>query len=148
MIEKRIDDDLKEAMRNKNSVKLTALRMLKAAIKNMTIQKKVDSPEDADIFQIISKQIKQHKDSIESFSKGKREDLAEKERRELEILQSYLPEQLSEQEVVNIVREVITETGARDRSDMGKVMKAVLEKTRGRSEGKVVSQIVIKQLEK
>ena len=148
MIGERIDNDLKEAMRNKDSIRLTTLRMLKAAIKNTMIQKKASSLEDADIFQIIARQIKQHKDSIEGFCKGQREDLADKERQELKILQSYLPRQLSEQEITAAVKQAIVETGAQGRSDMGKVMKLVLEKTRGRSDARLVSEIVVKELEK
>ncbi len=148
MIEEKINNDIKEAMKSKNPVKVTTLRMLKAAIKNVAIRKKIDLLEDADIFQIVAKQIKQRKDSIESFSKGKREDLVEKENREMEILQAYLPEQLPEQEIIAIVKEAIIEINAQSRSDMGKVMKIVLEKVKGRADAKIISGIVIKELEK
>ncbi|MEA3560449.1 MAG: GatB/YqeY domain-containing protein, partial [Candidatus Omnitrophota bacterium] len=134
MLEEKINNDIKEAMKSKNPVKVTALRMLKAAIKNVAIRKKIDLLEDADIFQIVAKQIKQRKDSIESFSRGKREDLVEKESREMEILQAYLPEQLPEQEVIAIVKEAIIEINAQSRSDMGKVMKIALEKVKGRAD--------------
>lgn len=146
MLEKKINDDLKGAMKEKKTIKIETLRMLKAEIKNVTISKKGTPLEDKDVFQIISKQIKQHHDSIETFSKGGREDLAEKEKQELEILQSYLPKQLSKEEVVSIVKQAIVETGAASRSDMGKVMKVVMEKVRGAAEGKLVSQIVAEQL--
>ena len=146
MLEKKINDDLKGAMKEKKTIKIETLRMLKAEIKNVTISKKGTPLEDKDVFQIISKQIKQHYDSIETFSKGGREDLAEKEKQELEILQSYLPKQLSKEEVVSIVKQAIVETGAAGRSDMGKVMKVVMEKVRGAAEGKLVSQIVAEQL--
>lgn len=146
MLEKKINDDLKGAMKEKKTIRIETLRMLKAEIKNVTISKKGTSLEDKDVFQIISKQIKQHRDSIETFSKGGREDLAEKEKQELEILQSYLPKQLSKEEVVSIVKQAIVETGAASRSDMGKVMKVVMEKVGGAAEGKVVSQIVAEQL--
>ena len=148
MIEEKINNDIKEAMKSKNSIKVTTLRMLKAAIKNAAIRKKVDLLKDVDIFQIVAKQIKQRKDSIEDFSKGKREDLVEKESREMEILQAYLPEQLSEQAVIAIVKEAIIETNAQSRSDMGKVMKIVLEKVKGRADAKMISGIVINELEK
>ncbi len=146
MLEKKINDDLKGAMKEKKTIKIETLRMLKAEIKNVTISKKGTSLEDKDVFQIISKQIKQHRDSIETFSRGGREDLAEKEKQELEILQSYLPEQLSKEEIVSIVKQAIVETGAASRSDMGKVMKVVMEKVKGAAEGKLVSQIVAEQL--
>jgi len=146
MLEKKINDDLKGAMKEKKTIKIETLRMLKAEIKNVSISKKGASLEDKDVFQIVSKQIKQHRDSIETFSKGGREDLAEKEKQELEILQSYLPKQLSKEEVVSIVKQAIVETGAASRSDMGKVMKLVMEKVKGAAEGKLVSQIVAEQL--
>ncbi len=146
MLEKKINDDLKGAMKEKKTIKIETLRMLKAEIKNVTISKKGTSLEDKDVFQIISKQIKQHRDSIETFSKGGREDLAEKEKQELEILQSYLPKQLSKEEIVSIVKQAIVETSAASRSDMGKVMKVVMEKVKGAAEGKLVSQIVAEQL--
>jgi len=146
MLEKKINDDLKVAMKEKKTIKIETLRMLKAEIKNVSISKKGASLEDKDVFQIVSKQIKQHRDSIETFSKGGREDLAEKEKQELEILQSYLPKQLSKEEVVSIVKQAIVETGAASRSDMGKVMKLVMEKVKGAAEGKLVSQIVAEQL--
>ena len=146
MLEKKINDDLKGAMKEKKTIKIETLRMLKAEIKNVSISKKGASLEDKDVFQIVSKQIKQHRDSIETFSKGGREDLAEKEKQELEILQSYLPKQLSKEEVVSIVKQAIAETGAASRSDMGKVMKLVMEKVKGAAEGKLVSQIVAEQL--
>lgn len=146
MLEKKINDDLKGAMKEKKTIKIETLRMLKAEIKNLAISKKGTSLEDKDVFQIISKQIKQHRDSIETFSKGGREDLAKKEKQELEILQSYLPKQLSKEEVVSIVKQAIVETGAASRSDMGKVMKVVMEKVKGAAEGKLVSQIVAEQL--
>ncbi len=146
MLEKKINDDLKGAMKEKKTIRIETLRMLKAEIKNVTISKKGTSLEDKDVFQIISKQIKQHRDSIETFFKGGREDLAEKEKQELEILQSYLPKQLSKEEVVSIVKQAIAETGAASRSDMGKVMKVVMEKVEGAAEGKLVSQIVAEQL--
>lgn len=146
MLEKKINDDLKGAMKEKKTIKIETLRMLKAEIKNVSISKKGASLEDKEVFQIVSKQIKQHRDSIETFSKGGREDLVEKEKQELEILQSYLPKQLSKEEVVSIVKQAIVETGAASRSDMGKVMKLVMEKVKGAAEGKLVSQIVAEQL--
>ena len=146
MLEKKINDDLKEAMKQKETIKIETLRMLKAEIQNVAISKKLSSLEDKDVFQIVSRQIKQHRDSIETFSKGARDDLAEKEKQELKILQSYLPKQLSKEEILSMVKQAIAETGAAGRSDMGKVMKVVMEKAKGAAEGKVVSQIVAEQL--
>jgi len=142
----KIDSDLKEAMKKKDSVKVSTIRMLRAAIKNLAIEKRTESLEEADVLQIISKQVKQHKDSIGQFIKGGRTDLAEKESQELEILKSYLPPALSNEEIVAIVNEAIAEVGAQTKRDMGKVMKVVMEKVRGRADGKTVSQVVAEQL--
>lgn len=142
----KLDDDLKEAMKKKDSIKVSTLRMVKAAIQNMTIEKRTESLEDGDILKIISKQIKQREDSIEQFTKGQRSDLAEKETAELEILKMYLPPPLSGDELIAITKEAITEVGAQSKKDMGKVMKIVMEKVKGRADGKAVSQIVSGQL--
>lgn len=142
----KLDHDLKEAMIKKDSIKVSTLRMVKAAIKNMTIEKKTESLEDGDILMIISKQIKQRKDSIEQFTKGGRSDLAEKEATELEILKGYLPPPLSNDELIAVTKEAIAEVGAQSKKDMGKVMKIVMEKAKGRADGKTVSQIVSSQL--
>lgn len=141
-----IENELKEAMKQKNQLKLSVLRMVKAAIINQKIEKKTDKLDDAGVLQIISKQIKQHKDSIDSFSKGQRSDLAEKEKQELAILESYLPKQLSPEELLNLVKESIKETGALGPQDTGKVIKMVMEKAKGAAEGKAVSQMVGQEL--
>jgi len=142
----KIYNDLKEAMKKKDPIKVSTIRMLRAAIKNLSIEKRTESLEEADILQIISKQVRQHEDSIEQFIKGGRTDLVEKESRELEILKSYLPPPLSNAEIVAIVKEAIAEVGAQTKRDMGKVMKVVMEKVRGRADGKTVSQVVAEQL--
>ncbi len=145
-ISEKIDSDLKEAMKQRDTIKISTLRMLRAAIKNLAIEKRTESLEDGDVLQIISKQARQHEDSIREFSRGGRQDLVEKETRELEILKGYLPRPLSSEEIVAIVGEVIAEVGAQTRADMGKVMKVCMEKMKGRADGRTISQIVSEQL--
>jgi len=144
----RIDSDLKDAMRAKDATRLGVLRMLKSALKYGAIEKSgADSNlNDADAVQVIRKQVKQRQDSIESFEKGGRAELAEKEKAELAILNSYLPQRLSAEELTKIVRETITEVGATSKAQMGAVMKALQPKIAGRADGKSLSQEVQKQL--
>ena len=135
-------------MREKNAAKLGVLRMLKAAFMNAAIEKsgaqaKLD---DAEAVQAIRKQVKQRQDSIESFEKGGRPELAAKEKDELAILQSYLPQAMSAEEIAKAVREAIAEVGATSKAQMGAVMKAVQTKVAGRADGKTLSAEVQKQL--
>lgn len=147
-IPQQIDTDLKDAMRAKDAPKLGVLRMLKAAIKNVAIEKGGAAVEldDAEATQVIRKQVKQRQDSIESFEKGGRPELASKEKDELDILNSYLPQAMSGDELANIVRETIAKTGATSRAEMGAVMKALQTKLAGRADGKTLSQEVQRQL--
>ncbi|PYL55025.1 MAG: glutamyl-tRNA amidotransferase [Verrucomicrobia bacterium] len=144
----RVDSDLKTAMREKNAVKLGVLRMLKAALTNATIEKSGADSEltDAEAIQVIRKQVKQRQDSIESFEKGGRADLAAKEKDELSILQSYLPQGMSADEISKVVRETIAEVGATSKAQMGAVMKALQAKVAGRADGKTLSAEVQRQL--
>lgn len=145
----RVDSDLKTAMREKNATKLGVLRLLKAAFMNAAIEKSGAQGElnDADTTQVIRKQVKQRQDSIESFEKGGRADLAAKEREELSILQSYLPQAMSADEISEVVRETITEVGATSKAQMGVVMKALQAKVAGRADGKTLSAEVQRQLQ-
>ena len=147
-LSERVDSDLKTAMREKNATKLGVLRMLKAAVTNATIEKGgADSRlTDAEAAQVIRKQVKQRQDSIESFEKGGRAELAAKEKEELSILQSYLPQGMSADEISKVVGETIAEVGASSKAQMGAVMKAVQAKVAGRADGKTLSAEVQKQL--
>ena len=135
-------------MREKNATRLGVLRMLKAAIMNAAIEKAGAQGKlnDADATQVIRKQVKQRQDSIESFEKGGRAELAAKEKDELSILQSYLPQAMSADELSKIVRETIAEVGATSKAQMGAVMKALQPKVAGRADGKTLSAEVQKQL--
>jgi len=147
-LSERVDSDLKTAMREKNATKLGVLRMLKAAVTNATIEKGgADSKlTDGEAIQVIRKQVKQRQDSIESFEKGGRAELAAKEKEELSILQSYLPQGMSADEISKVVRETIAEVGAGSKAQMGAVMKALQVKVAGRADGKTLSAEVQKQL--
>ena len=141
-LEEKLEKEFKEAMKAQNSVKVSTMRMLKAEINRFLLDKNVNAPTDSDILKIVAKQIKQHKDSIEQFEKGKRLDLVEKEKQELAILKNYMPEELPEEELKKIITDTISELGATGKRDMGKVIKAVMEKTKGRAEGQIVSRMV------
>jgi uncharacterized protein len=147
-LSERVDSDLKTAMREKNATKLGVLRMLKAAMMNAAIEKSGAQAQlsDADATQVIRKQLKQRQDSIESFEKGGRAELAAKEKEELSILQSYLPQAMSADDVSKVVRETISEVGATSKAQMGAVMKALQAKVAGRADGKTLSAEVQKQL--
>ena len=143
---KKLEADMKTALKNSDALRLSVLRMAISAIRLLEIEKKLAKIEDADVYGVIQKQIKQHKDSIGQFEKGFRNDLADKEKSELVILESYMPKQLSADEVEAIVKEVIADMGALTKAETGKVMKAVIEKTKGSTDGKTVNQIVLKYL--
>ena len=147
-IQERIDSDLKEAMRAKDTTKLAVLRMLKSALKYAAIAKPGAEAElsEAEAAQVIRKQVKQRQDSIESFEKGGRAELAQKEQKELSILNDYLPQAMSPDEVEQTVRDAIAEVGATSKAQMGAVMKAVQAKVAGRVDGKTLSQEVSRQL--
>ena len=138
---------MKTAMKAQDSLKLGALRMLIAEIKKKEIDKR-SALDDGEIQKTISTLLKQRNDSIEAFVKGGREDLADKERKEVQILQAYLPTQLSASEVEALVVAAIQETGAASASDIGKVMKAALAKAAGRADGKLVNELARKKLTK
>ena len=148
-LQQRVDGDLKEAMRAKDSTKVGALRMLKSALTYAAIGKSGAEGElsDAEAAQVVRKQAKQRQDSIESFEKGGRAELAAKEKKELSILNAYLPQAMSADELSKVVRETIAELGATSKAQMGEVMKALQAKVAGRADGKTLSQEVQKQLQ-
>jgi uncharacterized protein YqeY len=143
----KLDDDFKVALKTSDTLKVSVLRMAKAALKNKQIDKRGELTED-DIISVISTLSKQGRESVEQFSKGGREDLAEKERQELAILQSYLPEQLTAEELERIIIEAIKESSAEGIKDMGKVMRLVMPRVKGAADGKIVNQRVKDFLEK
>ena len=147
-LQQRVDSDLKEAMRAKDVTKLGVVRMLKSALKYAAIEKSGAEAElsDTEAIQVIRKQAKQRQDSIESFEKGGRAELADKEKQELALLNTYLPQAMSPDELTKVVRETIVELGATSKAQMGAVMKALQPKIAGRADGKTLSVEVQKQL--
>jgi hypothetical protein len=144
----RISDDIKTAMRAKDSTALNALRALKSAMTNAAIEKGglgtvLDEPE---ILAVIRKQIKQRQDSIEQFEKADRTELAANEKAEIAILSQYLPAALTEEQIAGIVDQAVSETGASSKADMGKAMKRAQELSEGRADGKLLSAAVMKRL--
>ena len=147
-LQKQIDEDLKNAMRAKDAARLSVLRLLKASLKNAAIDKVGADGElnDPDAVAVIRKQVKQRQDSIESFGKGGRADLVEKEKAEIAVLNNYLPQAVSTEELQRMVAETIAEVGATSRARMGTVMKALQPKIAGRADGKTLSAEVARQL--
>jgi len=147
-LQQQIDTDLKEAMKARDAGKLGVLRMLKAALKNHAIDHGGAAAEldDATVTAIIRKQVKQRHDSIESYEKGGRPELAARERAEIDILSAYLPQPLSVEALAALVREAITEAGATSKAEMGAVMKLASAKAAGRADGRALSAEVARQL--
>jgi uncharacterized protein YqeY len=144
----QISEDIKTAMRAKDSVALNSLRALKSALTNAAIEKGglgtvLDEPE---VLAVVRKQIKQRQDSIEQFEKAGRAELAENEKAEISILSKYLPATLSPEQIDVIVAQAISETGASSKADMGKAMKRAQELSEGRADGKLLSAAVMKRL--
>ena len=142
MTVEQIDTDLKNAMKERSETIVSVLRMLKAAIKNKEIEKKVKSLTEQDLLDVVQKQVKQRKDSITEFEKANRQDLATKEKNEITVLQRYLPKPLTETELKSIVQKTIQAVGAKTKADMGKVMKEVVPLVAGKADGKQISQVV------
>lgn len=141
----RLNEDMKQAMRNKEKEKLTVIRMIKASLQNEAIKLGQELNEDQELT-VLSREVKQRKDSLHEFEKAGREDLVEKIRTELQYVELYMPKQLSEDEVSKIVAETITETGASSKADMGKVMAAIMPKVKGKADGSLVNKLVQQHL--
>jgi hypothetical protein len=146
MLEEKIMNDYKEAMKNRDTIKSSALSFLRAELINVAIAKKKKILDDNEVIAVIRKQIKARQDSIEQFIQGSRQDLADKEAKESAILKSYLPQELSPDEIKEIIEEAIASTAAQGIKDMGKVMKEVTIKISGRADGKTVSDLVKEML--
>ncbi len=141
-LKEQIESETKEAMKARDSERVSALRMVSSAIKNRMIEVRPNELTDDDVVSVIKKLSKQRKDSIEQFQKAGRDDLAEKEQKELAMLEKYLPEQMSEAQITEIVDATIASMGEVTMKDMGKIMGAVTGKTKGMADNKLVSQIV------
>ncbi|GBE32276.1 glutamyl-tRNA(Gln) amidotransferase subunit E [bacterium BMS3Bbin05] len=141
----KIDSDLRTAMKSSDRVAVLTLRNIKSAVRNREIEKG-GKLSDEEICSVLSTLAKQRKESMEQFSRGGRDDLVESEKAELSVLQKYLPEQIPEKELLQLIGDTIRETGATGTKDIGKVMKSVMPKVRGRADGKVVNREVSRLL--
>jgi len=141
----RLDDDLKQAMRARDTVRRDVIRYLRSEIRNQEIRVQEDLDDDG-VVQVLSRQAQQRRDSIEAFQEADRTDLVEKEQAELAIIIEYLPPQMTSDEIASLVQQVVAEVGAAGPGDMGKVMSQIMPKVRGRAEGREVSSIVMETL--
>ena len=148
MLKQKLQEELKQSMLARDVLKTSVLRMLISAIGYYEIQKGGAGYEatDEDALSVVQKEAKQRKDSIEQFQKGGRQDLVDKETKELQILQKYLPEQLNEQALISLIIQTIKEEGATSMADMGKVMSVLMPKVKGKADGSVVNKIVKESL--
>jgi len=146
MLEEKLMNDYKEALKAKDTLRASALNFLRAQILNVAIAKKKKKLDDEEVLAVIKKQAKERQDSIEQFQKGGRVDLADKESRELEILKAYLPPALPQDQIQKIIDEVVSDIGDQGLKDMGRVMKEVNAKCAGKADGKTVSELVRERL--
>jgi len=142
MLEEKILNDYKGAMKARETLKSSVLSFLRADLMNTAVAKKKNALDDSEVVTVIKKQIKQRQDSIEQFTKGDRLEMADKEKKELEILKTYLPPELSADEIKKVIDDVVAATGALGMKDMGKVMKEVNAQVAGKADGKLVSDLV------
>jgi uncharacterized protein YqeY len=144
-LKQKLTDDLKQAMRDGDTVKRSVIRLTMAAIKNAEIARQT-TLEDADILGVITKEVRQRKESIDAFKQGNRQDLVAKEEAEMAVLEQYLPQQMTREEIVAEVRKVIDEVGAQGLSDKGKVMPQLIAKLKGRADGREINEVVTELL--
>jgi len=146
-LKEQIPEDLKNALRNKKSLELSVLRMLQAALKNREIDNKKEALKDEDVISVVGAEIKKRRDAVKEFEKVNRPDAANLEKAEIEILMKYMPQQMSEDEIRDVVKNAVEETQAESMKDIGKVMKALMPKVKGKADGSTVNKIVREMLE-
>lgn len=151
MLKEKLQAEMKEAMKAGNATKRMVLSLVQSAIKNRELQKRAKSGQteelnDEEVLEVIASEVKKRKESVESYEKGGRDELAQKERDELNILMGYLPEQMSEEEIKVEVKKAVAETGAKDIKEMGKVLGTLMPRLKGRADGTTVSRIVKEEL--
>lgn len=142
----RLNNDMKQAMKNKEKDKLSVIRMVKSSLQNEAIKLGVKELSDEAELTVLSREVKQRKDSLHEFDKAGRDDLVEKLRTELAIVELYLPKQLTEEELSEIVKQTVSEVGATSKADMGKVMAAIMPKVKGKADGSLVNKFVQQHL--
>lgn len=141
----RLTEDMKQAMKAKDKDRLAVIRMVKSAFQNEAIKQGRDLS-DEEALTVLNRELKQRKDSLQEFANAGRDDLVEKTKQEIAVLMDYMPEQLSEEELLQIVKETIAEVNASSKADMGKVMSAIMPKVKGKADGSLVNRIVMQQL--
>lgn len=146
-LKQKILDDMKAAMKAQQADRLSAIRMLQAAVKNREIELRPETINDQEILSVVRKLAKQRKDSIEQYVNASRQDLADKEKQELAIIEEYLPQQMSAEQIAKVVDEVIAAMGATSMKQMGAVIKEVQAKTAGSADNKIVSELVKSKLQ-
>jgi uncharacterized protein len=142
----RLNTDMKQAMKNKEKDRLTTIRMVKASLQNEAIKFGKQELSEEEELTVLSREVKQRKDSLQEFEKAGRQDLVEKIQTELKHVEIYMPQQLSEEEVTAIVKEAIAETGAASKADMGRVMAVLMPKVKGKADGSLVNKLVQQHL--
>lgn len=142
---KKLDQDLIQSLKEKNELKVSVIRLAKSAIKNAEISKK-GKLEESEVIQILQKEAKKRRESITEFAKGSRQDLVDKEKAELDIVSAYLPEQLAEEEIRNIIKKTLSELQSEEKINPGKIMSKLMPQFKGKADGKLVSQIVQEEL--
>jgi uncharacterized protein YqeY len=145
-LKQKLTDDLKQAMRGGDEVRRSVIRMVLAAIRNAEIARQTTAT-DADILGVITKEVRQRQESIESFKQGNRQDLVDKEEAEMAVLQTYLPEQITHEEIVAEARRIIEEVGAHGPGDKGKVMPGLIARLKGKADGREISAVVTELLQ-
>ncbi len=148
MLEEKILNDYKQALKSKDKAKASSLNFLRSCLMNRAIALKKKSLQDDEVISVIKRMVRQYQDSIEQFKQGGREDLVAKETQELEILKAYLPPELSSNEIRQIIEEAVNQLKAKSMKDMGRVMKEVMAKVSSRADGKLVSDLVTQRLSK
>jgi uncharacterized protein len=144
-LEEKLFEEMKQAMKTNDKIRLSTIRMIRSSSKNKEIELR-RKLEDEDIFKVIQGMVRKGEESIEQFQAGGRTDLVEKEKMEIEILKSFLPQPISQEEIIKIIDETIQETQASSLKDLGKVMKAVIPRLGGKADGKVINQLVKERL--
>lgn len=145
-LQERLGQDIKSAMLAKDADRLSTLRLLKSVIGYVQIERKTENLSDADFVSVVQKEVKKRRDAIEQYDKGGRPELSAKEKKEIIVLETFLPKALSSEELEQLVKATIQETGATSKKDMGPVIKAVQAKAAGRADGKTISAVVGKLL--
>jgi len=143
----QIPEDLKNALRNKNTLELSVLRMLQSALKNREIDNKKETLSDEDVIGVVGAEIKKRREAVKEFEKVNRADAADQEKAEIEILMKYMPQQMNEDEIRAVVTSAIEETNAESMKDIGNVMKVLMPRVKGKADGSVVNKIVREMLD-